>query len=93
MWHIVQPGDSLSRISHRFNVPVEALVEANQIHNGTIYIGQQLFIPPDARVRLTYTVKPGDTLDSIARQFGTTKQAIMQANGLDSDFVVPGRVL
>ena len=29
-----------------------------------------------------YTVRPGDTLYSIARRFGTTVQAIVQANGL-----------
>ena len=29
-----------------------------------------------------YTVRPGDTLYSIARRFGTTAQAIVQANGI-----------
>ena len=31
---------------------------------------------------MTHTVQPGETLSSIARRYGTTWQAIAQANGL-----------
>ncbi len=31
---------------------------------------------------ITYTVQPGDTLNSLATRYGTTVQAIMQANGM-----------
>ncbi|KPV57247.1 hypothetical protein QJ48_23235 [Paenibacillus sp. A3] len=93
MWYIVQPGDCLSRISQHFGVPIQTLIWTNSIYNGTLYIGQRLFIPSPSRANLTYYVKVGDTLDSIARQFNTTKQAIMQLNKLDSDFIVPGQKL
>ncbi|MDQ0899045.1 MULTISPECIES: LysM domain-containing protein [unclassified Paenibacillus] len=40
---------------------------------------------------MTYVVQPGDTLWSIAARFGTTVQAIMQANQLtDPNFVYAG---
>ncbi|MGE5528171.1 MAG: LysM peptidoglycan-binding domain-containing protein [Patescibacteria group bacterium] len=42
---------------------------------------------------IDYTVVPGDTLFSIARQFGTTVDAIKTANGLYTDVIVPGQVL
>ncbi|XOK62415.1 LysM peptidoglycan-binding domain-containing protein [Paenibacillus elgii] len=93
MWYIVQPGDCLSRISQQFGVPIQTLVWANSISNGVLYIGQRLFIPSPSRFSLTYYVKVGDTLESIARQFNTTKHAIMQLNKLDSDFIVPGQKL
>jgi LysM repeat protein len=32
----------------------------------------------------TYTVRPGDTLSSIARRFGTSAEALMATNGLTS---------
>ncbi len=44
--HLVQPGDSLFRISITYNVPLAAIVEANNIVNPSLIIaGQQLFIP------------------------------------------------
>jgi membrane-bound lytic murein transglycosylase D len=43
-------------------------------------------IPPDMRVWWRYhKVAPGDTLTAVARSFHTTRQAIVQANGLDGD--------
>ncbi|MGH2356725.1 MAG: LysM peptidoglycan-binding domain-containing protein [Candidatus Limnocylindria bacterium] len=42
----------------------------------------------------TYVVQQGDTLSSIAAQFGTTVQAMQQANGIsDPNVIVVGQVL
>lgn len=44
--HIVQPGDTLGRISQQYDVPVEDIAAANDIVNvNTISVGQQLLIP------------------------------------------------
>ncbi len=40
-----------------------------------------------------YIVQPGDTLDGIAAQFGTTAAAIRDYNRLPNDSVNPGQVL
>jgi LysM repeat protein len=42
---------------------------------------------------VTYIVQSGDTLNAIAARFGTTVQAIMDANGLTSDEILIGQVL
>jgi LysM repeat protein/Tfp pilus assembly protein PilO len=42
---------------------------------------------------VTYVVRQGDTLYSIARWYGTTVQAIMAANGLTSYTIHPGQQL
>jgi len=42
---------------------------------------------------ITYTVQPGDTLYSLAKRFGTTVQAIMQANGMMNYFIRAGEVI
>jgi LysM repeat protein len=42
----------------------------------------------------TYTVAEGDTLAAIAQQFGTSVEALQQANGIeDPDEIVVGQVL
>lgn len=41
-----------------------------------------------------YVVQPGDVLGTIAQQFGTTVQAIAEANGIeDTDFIRIGQEL
>ena len=43
---------------------------------------------------ITYTVKPGDTLAGIARLFGTTIQAIVNANNISNpNLIYPGVTL
>jgi hypothetical protein len=45
-WYRVRPGDTLSKLSHRYNVPVSRLASANHIQNiNLIYIDQQMCIP------------------------------------------------
>ncbi|GAB4504285.1 MAG: hypothetical protein Fur0043_12790 [Anaerolineales bacterium] len=44
--YIVQQGDTLSKIADQFGVTVEALVQANGLHDpSTIFVGQSLVIP------------------------------------------------
>jgi len=40
-----------------------------------------------------YTVKSGDSLYTISKKFGTSVNAIMQANGLKSSTIYPGKIL
>jgi len=49
--------------------------------------------PIPAATPVTYIVQSGDTLNAIAARYGTTAQAIMDANGLTSDVIHPGQVL
>ena len=49
--------------------------------------------PTPAATPITYIVQSGDTLNEIAARFGTTAQAIMDANGLTSDIIQVGQVL
>lgn len=47
---------------------------------------------PEPEMPATHVIKPGDTLDGIAREYGTTVGALRQANpGLNPRRLIPGR--
>jgi LysM repeat protein len=50
-------------------------------------------LPPAGSVKVSYKIKPGDTLGAIATQFGTTIQALQSWNGLRGSRIVAGDTL
>ena len=85
-------GDTLFRIALHFGATVQAIAQANGIANpNMIFAGQVLWIPGGGgggTGATTYVVRPGDTLYSIARRFGTSYQALAAANGLHSPYTI-----
>ncbi|MFT5135023.1 MAG: N-acetylmuramoyl-L-alanine amidase [Arenicella sp.] len=95
--HMVRRGDSLSKISSRYNVTISALKAANNLRKDTVYLGQKLRIPGGQAGSetnpSTHKVKRGDTLSEIASMYGMTMTKIMRANQLSSRSVLLGQVL
>jgi len=99
--YTVKSGDSLWKIAQRFGVSVDDLIRANNLSNTTLQIGQVLRIPtnstttptPPTDNTINYTVQRGDSLWSIANQYGTTVNAIKNLNGLTSNTLHIGQVL
>lgn len=98
--HVVQAGENLRRIAAQYGTTVPAIVAANDLRSpDVIYAGQRLRIPTDdvnpaSPNPDTYVVQSGDTLFSIARRFGVTQRALMQANGIsDPTFIWAGQQL
>jgi N-acetylmuramoyl-L-alanine amidase len=100
--HVVKRGDSLSKISSRYNVTIRALKSANNLRKDTVFLGQKLRIP-GGKTRSsgskspanpsTHKVKRGDTLSEIASLYGLTMTKIMRANQLSSRSVLLGQIL
>ena len=97
--HVIQAGENLFRIALKYGLDQNTLATYNGISNpNVIYVGQRLKIPqqgssPDT-VSNMYTVKEGDTLTSIARQFNITTEMLMSANNLSNeDFIFVGQEL
>lgn len=77
--------DTVSGIAKEYGVPMQAIIETNQLTNpNLIYPNQRLVIPvserqPNAQTQ-TYNVKEGDTLSSIAQRFNTSVQKLAADN-------------
>jgi LysM repeat protein/Tol biopolymer transport system component len=102
--HVVAPGETLTSIALRYGTSVAALAAANRLgETDFIYVGQVLIIPgggssgppPPSSGGCTahHTVQHGDTLSGIAWHYGTTINALMQANSLYSDIIYQGQRL
>lgn len=96
--YTVQPGDSLTAIANRFNTTIDALAAANNLTVTTrLVAGQRLVIPVSPSLPATtqnYTVRPGDTLASIAQRFNTSVPTLIALNGIqNANRVLVGQVL
>jgi|GEM_PF-1459573 len=85
--YVVKWGDTLSAIAWRHKTTVAAIVQRNGIADPSrIYVGQRLIIPagdqPGPGGTTIHTVQRGETLWYIARKYGTTVTAIVQANNI-----------
>ena len=93
--YTVKSGDSLYAIANKFGTTVDKIKTANGLTSNTLSIGQVLKIPTveEEETGITYTVKSGDSLYSIAREYNTTVDAIKSANNLTSNLLSIGQVL
>jgi len=89
--HVVQSGDSLSRIAERYGVTVAHLREINDLSGSTIYPGQKLRLREAAPS--VHIVERGDALWEIAEAYGLSLSHLKEINGLTSDRIYPGQEL
>ncbi|MFI2751901.1 LysM peptidoglycan-binding domain-containing protein [Cellulomonas sp. P22] len=94
--YTVRQGDTVSHIAARTGTSVQSIARANALADvARIRVGQQLTIPSAgtaaapltttiAPAAATHTVASGETVSKIAARYGTTVQAVVAANGLDS---------
>jgi membrane-bound lytic murein transglycosylase D len=99
-YHAVVSGDTLASVAGEYRVSALALAEANQLTPGdSIASVEALVVPvppsaePSTRTRM-YTVRRGDTLVTIADQFGVSLSQLRSWNAVPSGIrVAPGRRL
>jgi LysM repeat protein len=89
-------GDTLGKVARRFGTSVDALAQANNIQKtDRVAAGAQLRIPdsfetqPAQGSSRTHTVRRGDTLSQLANRYGTSVDALAQANNIRN----PDRIL
>lgn len=95
--YTVQRGDSLWKISRKYEVPVNDIISFNNLSSVNLQIGDELKIPLTSQdnntASKTYTVKTGDTLWSIAKNFDVSVNDLKKANNLTSNLLSVGQIL
>ncbi|MCG0278741.1 MAG: LysM peptidoglycan-binding domain-containing protein [Thermanaeromonas sp.] len=85
--YTIRAGDTFFNIARRFGISVQDLINANPgVNPEGLLIGQQICVPaaPPPGIcppgTIPYRIQPGDTFFRLAQRFGTTVEAIEQAN-------------
>ena len=99
--YVIKSGDTLSEIAEEYDVSVEELVEWNNISNpNDIYAGEILKIYTNGSDdsgnggSISYTVQSGDTLSTIAEEYGVTVEELVEWNNISNpDDIYVGEVL
>ncbi len=82
----VEDGDTISTIAQKKGISVDTIKWANDLTGDSIKPGQILKILPVTGIG--YTVKAGDTLESVAKKYSAEQQAILDFpfNDVPDDF-------
>ena len=101
----MDPGDTFGSIANQYGISLAALEAANPgINYDLIQPGQTIILPggwapaavtpPPAPTYQRCRVDPGDTMSSIAAQFGVSLASLEAVNpGLNYDLIYPGQWL
>lgn len=97
--YTVKSGDTLYSIAKKYNTTVANLKSINNLSKDTLSVGQSLLVPAGEITEdiitedTIYTVKSGDTLYSIAREYNTTLDELKQLNNLSTNLLYVGQKL
>lgn len=92
---VIAKDDTLSTMANYYNVSIDAIAYSNGIdsEDTVLHIGQELLIPPAEGA--LYTVRDGDTVESVATKFEVQPDAIMSWNRIyfEPEHFAPGQLI
>lgn len=95
--YCVRTGDTIISVAKKHGVSTPALIELNSLRGRTALTPGQILSLPEKNIPAPpagHTVAAGDTLESIARQHGTSIAALQKANAMGSSTLITiGEVL
>lgn len=81
--HKTQPGDTVASLATKFGVTSDSIRWSNGLSGDNLQPNQDLVIPPTNGI--VYTVKDGDTVDSLALRYNANKQKLIEMNDAEVD--------
>ena len=98
-FHIVKKGDSLNKISERYNVNKTDIIKINNLKNpNKLYTGQKISLPKTSIIKKDsvtlyennfHIISKGETLTSISNLYKIPVQKLMKINRLQSPNSIP----
>lgn len=102
-YYVVRPRETLSDISRKFRIPISDLKEWNNLKGDRVNAGQRLVISADvgkiskgdnvSRKRIYHTVKPGETLITIAKKYQMSVAELKKINNIRTNKIRAGQKL
>jgi len=118
-YHRVKPGETLSSIARKYNVPLSTLMKQNSLSSTSVKSGQRILVQKKSLALSSskkqyrtykqkyatstsvasstsisyYTVKKGDNLSAITRKTGISVAEIKRLNNLRTNFLTVGQRL
>lgn len=93
--YVAQSGDSVDSIASKFGISADSVRWSNGLFGNSVTIGAKLFIPPVDGI--VYTVKAGDTPQSLGQSYATSDSLITAYNDAEltglqvgEQIIIPG---
>jgi membrane-bound lytic murein transglycosylase D len=104
-YHTVHSGDTLASLARNYHTTTKSIIAANHLDDNELQADAKLIIPVTpgkhplsdtatyARRITRYKIHPGDTVESVADNFGIAPQMLRRWNGIHGDSLRGRRVL
>ena len=101
MVYTVKKGDNLSKIGKKYGVPYKVIMDFNNLKSSRLKLKQKLIIPVAknkkgkkiVKSRYYYTVKKGDTLESISKRYKVSIRNLKAQNHIKGSMIRIGERL
>ena len=77
--YVAQTGDTVTSIAAKFNVTSDTIRWSNGLTHDTVAASSTIYVLPGVN-GIVYTVKPGDTPDTLATKYGSNKDKLIAYN-------------
>ena len=93
-YYTVTRGDTLYSISRRFNVPINKIIEINNLKSDILSIGQIIYLNEKPNTEYDkYIVQKGDSIWGISRKYNIRVNDLIELNNLSDLNIKVGQIL